>query len=133
MIGLFVLNAHSLDKKKKKKKKDFLSPEFLNMKGSLQNTQKNEFESKEMENDDNISKSKSKSYFIGAELLRILNLIQNILYLAPTEIKRAFVSYNLSELIIKLYEITLLYHGKLFNELHDYYYQFVLILYHIVM
>ena len=109
---------------------------FSNMRGSLENSpnqkhkysknkeyhqSESETESKQIETEIEIEDDirYNKSYLIGQELLRILNLIQNILYLAPTEIKRAFVTNNLSELIMKLYETTMLYQGKIFNELHD--------------
>ncbi len=52
------------------------------------------------------------------EIIRVLQLIQYILYLAPSEIKNKFVMNNLGELIIKVYSSTL-NNNKLIHNLHD--------------
>ena len=104
---------------------------FSNMKGSIQNSP-NKSQTHDMIEDKKISnhnggdkqqirvdkKPNQRAISIAKELCRVLNLIKYVLYLAPTEIKSKFVDSKLGEMIIKLYDLTL-YHGQIFNELHD--------------
>eukprot|EP01083_Nonionella_stella_P187901 691464_1 len=55
---------------------------------------------------------------ICGEMIRVLQLIQNILYLAPAEIKTKFAANHLGELLVKLYSHTL-YKNKRIYDVHD--------------